>query len=169
MFARTAWLVLFCVGCSQMPTASRTNRSIAIADSRSPITAERHDLVLRALAMSKLPYKWGGDDPRRGFDCSAFVRWVYRESAGFELPRTAAEQARATSAVPSTQLLPGDLVFFNTGEREFSHVGIYLGNGRFVHAPSAGGQIRIDRIHQPYWLNRFDGARRLRALDRTNA
>jgi cell wall-associated NlpC family hydrolase len=152
-----------------MPTASRAYRSVEIADSRSPVTPERGDVVMRALAMSELPYKYGGDDPRRGFDCSAFVRWVYRESAGFELPRTAAEQARAASIVASTQLLPGDLVFFNTGAREYSHVGIYLGRGRFVHAPSAGARIRIDKINQPYWMSRFDGARRVRGLDRSPA
>ncbi len=118
------------------------------------------ELALRALAHLGVPYRFGGDDPVRGFDCSGLVRFVFREVFGIELPRRSDEIGRAGSAIERERLQPGDLVFFNTLGRAFSHVGIYIGDGRFVHAPARRGQVRVDAIDGGYWSARFNGARR---------
>lgn len=118
------------------------------------------DIALRALAYLGVPYRYGGDDPSRGFDCSGLVRHVFRDALGVELPRRSDEIGRAGRAVDRERLQPGDLVFFNTLGRAFSHVGIYIGDGRFVHAPARRGQVRVDALDERYWSARFDGARR---------
>lgn len=119
------------------------------------------ELVLRALGLLGVNYRWGGNTPDDGLDCSGLVRHVFREAIGLVLPRRAEEMGRAGSQIAPHQLKPGDLVFFNTLRRTFSHVGIYIGNDQFVHAPSTGGVVRVDNMNAQYWLNRFDGARRL--------
>ncbi len=119
------------------------------------------DIAVRALAHLGVPYRFGGDDPSRGFDCSGLVRHVYRDALGVDLPRRSEEIGRAGRAVERERLQPGDLVFFNTQGSAFSHVGIYIGDGRFVHAPAGRGHVRIDALHERYWARRFDGARRL--------
>lgn len=118
------------------------------------------DIALRALAHLGVPYRHGGDDPSRGFDCSGLVRYVFRNALGVELPRRSDEIGRAGRAVDRDRLQPGDLVFFNTLGRAFSHVGIYVGDGRFVHAPARRGQVRVDSLDERFWSARFDGARR---------
>ena len=118
-------------------------------------------LVSRALGLLGVPYKWGGDAPESGLDCSGLVRHVFEDAAGMVLPRRAIEMSRAGAPVGRTELQPGDLVFFNTLRRAFSHVGIYIGDGRFVHAPSAGGKVRVEKISGGYWASRFNGGRRL--------
>ncbi|MFY7857621.1 MAG: C40 family peptidase [Rubrivivax sp.] len=120
------------------------------------------DLVLSAMNYLGVPYRRGGSVAEEGFDCSGFTRHVFETSLGIVLPRRAAEQARkpGLQSVPKDQLAPGDLVFFNTMRRAFSHVGIYIGEGRFIHAPRAGGEVRIERIDARYWTTRFNGARR---------
>jgi len=125
------------------------------------------DLALSAIALVGSPYRSGGEDPVTGFDCSGLVRYAARVSLGMQLPRRAEEISRSGRAVPATQLQPGDLVFFNTLGRPYSHVGVYLGNERFVHAPTQRGQVRIEAMSQPYWRQRFDGARRLLPIDET--
>ncbi|HVJ61010.1 MAG TPA: C40 family peptidase [Burkholderiaceae bacterium] len=109
------------------------------------------------------PYRWGGEDPVGGFDCSGLVRHAYRRGAGLELPRRAEEMARVGSAVPTDALTPGDLVFFNTLGRPNSHVAIYIGDGRFVHAPAVRGVVRVEAMGERYWDSRFNGARRVLA------
>ena len=118
------------------------------------------EVAVRAMSMIGVPYRWGGNSPKAGFDCSGLVRYVYREALGVELPRVAAAMGRQGVKVQRTQLRPGDLVFFNTQRRRFSHVGIYVGKGRFVHAPSAGKSIRLAKLNNPYWRKRYNGARR---------
>jgi cell wall-associated NlpC family hydrolase len=103
----------------------------------------------------------GGGSPRAGFDCSGLVVYAFRSAIGWELPRPALELAALGRAVRIEELRAGDLVFFNTLRRAYSHVGIYLGGGRFVHAPSSGGVVRIEELAQDYWHKRFDGARRI--------
>ncbi|OZI60962.1 C40 family peptidase [Bordetella genomosp. 11] len=106
-------------------------------------------------------YRWGGDDPDTGFDCSGLVSFIYREVAGMELPRRARDQRAEGHAVKTAQLQPGDLVFFGTHRRnQTSHVGIYIGNNEFVHAPTRGERVRIDTLDSAYWAKRFTGARR---------
>jgi hypothetical protein len=121
------------------------------------------DLVVRALSLLGVNYKFGGNTPETGLDCSGLVRYVFHEAAGLILPRRAEEISRAGEAIGREQLRPGDLVFFNTLRRTFSHVGIYIGDGRFVHAPSAGGEVRVESLSASYWRRRFNGARRMLA------
>jgi cell wall-associated NlpC family hydrolase len=119
------------------------------------------DVVLHALGFIGVPYRMGGSSVESGLDCSAFVRLVYKQITGLALPRSAAEQAAATRSIERSELQPGDLVFFNTLRRSFSHVGIYIGEGRFVHSPRTGGQVRVESMNIPYWQTRFNGARRV--------
>jgi cell wall-associated NlpC family hydrolase len=107
------------------------------------------------------PYRAGGSSPDAGFDCSGLVQYVYGRGAGVVLPRTTREMSRLGRAVGADDLQPGDLVFFNTLRRPYSHVGIYLGDHRFVHAPTARGSVEIVDMRRRYWQSRFDGARRL--------
>jgi len=121
------------------------------------------ELSMHALSYIGINYRHGGESPETGFDCSGLVRYVFRESIGLSLPRTARDMSRVGESVRSGELQPGDLVFFNTLRRGFSHVGIYLGEHRFVHAPSTGGQVRIEDMRGRYWVKRFSGARRMPA------
>jgi cell wall-associated NlpC family hydrolase len=120
------------------------------------------DMVITALNFLGVPYRRGGNTPDGGFDCSGFTRQVFETSLGLVLPRRADEQAKARGlvAVKRDELQPGDLVFFNTLRRTFSHVGIYVGEGRFIHAPKPGGEVRVESMNFAYWAKRFTGARR---------
>lgn len=122
-------------------------------------------VVDRALGYLGVPYRFGGNNPQSGFDCSGLVTHVYRETLGMVLPRTARQLATVGSAVSREDLRPGDLVFFNTRGAPNSHVGIYLGDSRFIHAPRARTLVRIDRIDDPGYRNRYEGARRLDPLE----
>jgi len=127
---------------------------------------ERTQPLLKALSLLGTPYKLGGNSPDQGLDCSGFVRHVYKESAGIHLPRTAREMSREGLSIGADELRPGDLVFFNTRKRPFSHVGIYAGEGRFLHASSRSARkVTISRMDASYWASRFNGARRVLALD----
>jgi hypothetical protein len=119
------------------------------------------NLVEHAMGLLGVPYKRGGTSADTGFDCSGFIRSIYEKSAGLLLPRSAAQQAAVTEKIQRTDLKPGDLVFFNTMRRTFSHVGLYLGQGKFIHAPKPGAQVRIEDMGVRYWTRRFDGARRV--------
>ena len=116
--------------------------------------------MLRALALVNAPYRYGGRTPA-GFDCSGFVGYVFAETAGVALPRRSEEISRLGESLSADQLAAGDLVFFNTLGRPYSHVGIYVGDGRFIHAPARRGRVRVESIADPYWAVRFNGARRL--------
>lgn len=119
------------------------------------------DLALYALGLIGVDYKYGGSSPERGLDCSGLVRYVFQEAVGVTLPRTSREMARLGGRVAPGDLRAGDLVFFNTRSLPFSHVGIYLGDHRFIHAPHGGGEVEIVALTQHYWQQRYDGARRL--------
>lgn len=122
---------------------------------------QAQEVVLRALSFIGVRYKWGGTSPDTGFDCSGLIRYVYGQVTGQALPYNAQEMSRVGETVDRSELRAGDLVFFNTLRRPFSHVGIYLGDSRFVHAPSRGGQVEIVDMSNRYWKNRYNGARRL--------
>ena len=107
------------------------------------------------------PYKYGGYSPKTGFDCSGFVDYVFRHSAHVSLPHNAHKISRHGFPVRSTQLREGDLVFYDTNHSAYSHVGIYLGNGRFIHAPSSGGRVRMENMRKAYWKKHYSGARRI--------
>ena len=128
------------------------------------VTDHASDLVVNAMGFLGVPYRRGGNSAETGFDCSGFVRAMYQSTLGLVLPRRANEQAAATQKIDKQDLQPGDLVFFNTMRRAFSHVGIYVGEGKFIHSPKPGARVRVESMGQGYWQHRFDGARRVLGL-----
>lgn len=165
-------------GCSSTPRSAKSARSPsaptvvsmpwatpsapagrAFVDPAAPALAE--EVVLSALSLLGVPYRWGGSNPTEGLDCSGLVQWVYRGSANLVLPRRSDDMMAHGQPVPAESLRSGDLVFFNTLQRTGSHVGIYIGQGRFIHAPNSRGVVRIESLAQGYWASRYDGARRL--------
>lgn len=130
---------------------------------RNTATDLASELVLSAMNFLGVPYRRGGNSEETGFDCSGFTRHVFENSVGLILPRRASEQARSPQLIPvqqQTELKPGDLVFFNTLRQTFSHVGIYIGDNKFIHSPRAGGHVRVEDMRQAYWQQRYNGARR---------
>jgi cell wall-associated NlpC family hydrolase len=132
-----------------------------IDEVRTRVADRTSDLVVTAMGFLGVPYRRGGTDAEKGFDCSGFVRSMYERTVGLVLPRVAKDQAAATQPIDKRDLQPGDLVFFNTMKRAFSHVGIYIGEGKFIHSPKPGAHVRVEDMGQKYWQRRFDGARRV--------
>ena len=124
-------------------------------------TSNAQDLILKGLQLVGINYRRGGTSEANGVDCSGFVQLVYKDAVGLLLPRTAREQSEVGSVVDKSELKPGDLVFFNTMRRAFSHVGIYLGDNRFLHSPRTGAEVRVEDMSQGYWVKRYNGARRV--------
>lgn len=118
-------------------------------------------MLFQVLTSVGVDYKYGGASHTTGFDCSGLVLHVYREGYGVNLPRTSFGQAQVGRPVSGEELMPGDLVFYNTLNRPYSHVGIYLGDGRFIHAPKTGSAVRIENLNSAYWTKRWNGARRI--------
>ena len=118
-------------------------------------------LISDALGLVGLRYRRGGTDAESGFDCSGFVGYLFRERLGLDLPRTSRDISRTGEPVEKSELEPGDLVFFNTMRRTFSHVGIYLGNNQFVHSPRSGRGVSVEDMTDRYWSKRYNGARRV--------
>lgn len=131
------------------------------SQAEAPVKSKSDDMLMSALSLIGVKYRFGGNTPETGLDCSGFVRYVVSQSLGMVLPRSAAEIAGVGKMVGMNELQPGDLVFFNTMRRTFSHVGIYLGDGKFIHSPRAGKSVQVVSISDSYWVKRFDGARRL--------
>ena len=149
------------------PGDDAADETAAAASALRPSLAERarekaSDMVLTAMGFIGVPYRRGGSSETAGFDCSGFTRHIFDMSLGLLLPRRVDEQAKAPGlmAVKRDDLQPGDLVFFNTLKRTFSHVGIYIGDGKFIHAPRPGGEVRVEDMGFAYWKKRFTGARR---------
>ena len=147
----------------ELETGQETHTSLQsrILSRVSSFTDRATQLAIEAMSLIGIHYKRGGTSPQNGLDCSGLVRYVFREANGTELPRTSAEMSKLGEQVDKSQLQPGDLVFFNTLKRTFSHVGIYLGDNKFIHAPSSGGAVRIENMDLAYWKARFNGARRI--------
>ena len=125
-------------------------------------SAPPEDIPIYAVSLVGSPYRLGGTSPETGLDCSGFVGHVFRQAAGVILPRDSRAISEAAQPLEQAELQPGDLVFFNTLNRAFSHVGIYLGEDRFVHATSSRtGSVMVSSLHDRYWRERFDGARRV--------
>ena len=141
-----------------LPTTQQVESNTVVQQMRDTAS----DLVMQAMNFLGVPYRLGGNSVEQGFDCSGFTRHVFENSLGLVLPRRADQQARHGSllSVKREELKPGDLVFFNTMRRAFSHVGIYVGEGKFIHAPRTGGEVRVEDMRQAYWSKRFNGARR---------
>lgn len=121
----------------------------------------REEISIEAMSLIGIPYRWGGNTPDSGFDCSGLVRYVVGRAADVNLPRTTADISHRGESIEPDEIAPGDLIFFNTTGRAHSHVGIYVGKLRFVNAPSTGGTVRLDYLTNPYWAKRFDGIRRV--------
>ena len=136
-------------------------RIVATVATIGSVFERTHNLVLNAMGFMGIPYKFGGSTPEAGFDCSGFVQYVVRQAAGLVLPRSSFDQIRLGTSVTRDELQPGDLVFFNTMRATASHVGIYIGENRFIHAPSTGKTVEIVDFNNKYWQARYDGARRL--------
>jgi hypothetical protein len=173
---RRLWLplliVVFLAACSSAPQqVSRSASSSTTANAlrtRPPgfpnfvdHSIGREEISIQAMGLVGIPYRWGGNTPDSGFDCSGLVKYVLARSASVDLPRTTAEMSERGQSIDPDEIAAGDLVFFNTTGRPHSHVGIYVGNLRFVNAPSTGGTVRLDFLTNPYWARRFDGIRRM--------
>ncbi len=131
-----------------------------LSSAKDKASGQATGLITQAMDLLGVPYRKGGNTEASGFDCSGFVRHLYEKSVGQLLPRRAEEQARSTETIDRSELKPGDLVFFNTMKRAFSHVGIYVGDGKFIHAPRTGKTVKVDDMRSAYWQKRFNGARR---------
>ena len=133
----------------------------AESSSRNGPDTQLNGLVAHALLALGTPYRFGGKSPVTGFDCSGLITHVFAQAWGLALPHGVQAQSRIGVRVRIRELEPGDLVFYNTRNRPYSHVGIYLGEGRFIHAPRPGQRVRTDSLESPYWRARFNGARRV--------
>jgi cell wall-associated NlpC family hydrolase len=159
--------LIFCSACSATsPVRAQepplpVQEPVVVTQRTQPTSGGMPDLVLFAMGFFGANYKYGGNTPESGFDCSGFVRHVFKQAAGLLLPRSSYEISHSGTQIDSGELLPGDLVFFNTLKRAFSHVGIYVGEGRFIHSPRLGKTVEISSMNETYWRNKFDGARRM--------
>ncbi|AXK65651.1 C40 family peptidase [Burkholderia sp. IDO3] len=166
-------VVSLLAACSSVPpqSASRTSGMKITTPRAFPAPANfpkfvdhsvgQEEISIQAMSLVGVPYRWGGNTPTSGFDCSGLVRYVLGRAADVNLPRTTADMSSRGMSIDPDQVAPGDLIFFNTTGRPHSHVGIYVGKLRFVNAPSTGGTVRLDYLTNPYWAKRFDGIRRV--------
>ena len=148
-------------------TAARSftdTATTSVMDAAATALHSAQDLASAALDLIGIRYKWGGNTPETGLDCSGLVRYVFQQVTGVTLPRTAKDMSRLGAQVAVSDLQPGDLVFFNTRRFAFSHVGIYLGDNQFVHAPRRGREVEIATLDSNFWQRRFDGARRMAGI-----
>lgn len=152
-------LLASCAGPREISRNVDTNEAPITAPPERANRAE--ELVFYALAFLDVKYRYGGTDPQNGWDCSGFVSHVFKNAAGVTLPRTSAAMSARGEPIGRAELQPGDLVFFNTLKRAYSHVGIYIGDNRFVHAPSRGKSVQISAMDSAYWTQRFNGGRRI--------
>ena len=162
---------LFLIGFINLMLAGCASQSVLLPEAETeppaataPVvhaTDSASSVAMQALAYLGTPYRMGGLSPRSGFDCSGLVVYAYRKGAGLKLPRDTFDLSHVGEPVARAALKPGDLVFYNTQRRAYSHVGIYLGEGRFIHAPSSGGEVRVENLHASYWMRRYSGARRI--------
>lgn len=169
---RRRYAIVLFAACMAAVTAPAAAQQEAVRSLPNPATAtvksaaatalhSARDLASAALDLIGIRYKWGGDSPETGLDCSGLVRYVFQQVTGASLPRTAKDMSRVGTQVAVSDLQPGDLVFFNTRRFAFSHVGIYLGDNRFVHAPRRGREVEIATLDSGFWRQRFNGARRM--------
>ncbi len=127
--------------------------------------SKAQEVLINALSLTGIKYRYGGNSPDTGFDCSGFVRYVFMQATNLSLPPTARAISQLGRAVSKDKLQPGDLVFFNTLKSTFSHVGIYIGDNRFIHSPRAGGAVRVEDLNTAYWVKTYNGAKRVDTSD----
>jgi cell wall-associated NlpC family hydrolase len=157
----TTLLAIVLLALSGGSYATEQNKPVEELSLFERYTNSAQDLILKGLELVGVNYRRGGTNPDSGLDCSGFVQLVFKDAVGLILPRTAREQSRVGDNVDKTELKAGDLVFFNTMRHAFSHVGIYLGDNRFLHAPRSGAEVRVEDMRQSYWVSRYNGARRI--------
>lgn len=169
--ALAASSTLMVAGCGMLPSFTQSPAPVAgearppqpatppAAPAPSPIPEKAHEVVLYALGLMETGYRFGGKNPDAGLDCSGMVSYVYEKAAGLRLAGSAADIARRGQQVPAERLRPGDLVFFNTRNKPRSHVGIYIGEGRFVHAPNSNGRVRTESLTSGWFAARFEEGR----------
>mgnify|MGYP003335169248 FL=1 len=150
--------MLFLAGCSSF--GSKSNQA-KVTQFKQDTSVGTEGISIAAIGLVDVPYRYGGNTPKGGFDCSGLIVYVYNKAAGIKLPRTTQQMSTQGFSIENGPPAPGDLVFFNTTGEKYSHAGIYVGQGRFVHAPSAGGTVRLDYITSPYWAAKFTEARRI--------
>jgi cell wall-associated NlpC family hydrolase len=154
---------------STEPESTASSITSTATQMASSVTATVVDgtgsLIDNAMQLIGVRYRWGGNSPQTGLDCSGFVRYVFNDTFGFLLPRKSSQMSDVGTEISKTELKPGDLVFFNTMRRTFSHVGIYVGDNKFIHAPSRGKAIRVDDMTKAYWVKRYNGARRMDGVE----
>ena len=163
-FATTASLTLFMLllaGCSGLGTPVPVERETITQAAPRTASPKGNEIVMYAMGLIDTGYRFGGKNPQAGLDCSGMVSYIYNEATGLKVQGSAADIARKTRPIEQNSLRPGDLVYFNTRNKPFSHVGIYIGDARFVHAPSTNGKVRIDRLSDRYYAQRFETARTL--------
>ena len=159
---KTISAILIALCALAAPAWADETKAVQLPDSlMSRAVSNAESTLDLALDFIGVRYKRGGSSPETGFDCSGFVKYLYDETLGLVLPHNAKAIAQQGERVEKTELQPGDLVFFNTMRRAFSHVGIYLGNNQFIHAPRSGTRVRIEDMTDRYWSRRFNGARRI--------
>ncbi len=151
-------LTIFLASCGSI-SLTPEQAAPAASSRQAGLSRVGHEVTLYALGLVDTGYRFGGKNPDAGLDCSGMVSYVFGQAAGVNLKGNAADIARAGRPVKRGELRPGDLVFFNTRNAPFSHVGIYIGDNRFVHAPSTNGRVRIDQMNARYYAQRFDAAR----------
>lgn len=159
-------LALVSASCAAIEPSDHISPAEALTQSNTDPAQESwpdraREVLVNALSLTGVRYKYGGHSPETGFDCSGFVRYVFQQATSLSLPHNALAISRLGQKVPKDELKPGDLVFFNTLKRTFSHVGIYLGDNRFIHSPSTGGKVKIESMQDGYWAKRYNGAQRL--------
>ena len=162
---RAGYIAVFIAFCAAVPVQAAETDAGTVTPAAAPASRamQANDVLIRAISLVGTPYVWGGNTPESGFDCSGLVNYVFRDMLNLRLPRTSRElSALSAPAVAETGLATGDLVFFASGG-QVSHVGIYVGDGRFVHAPRTGGVVRMERLDGRYWQQRYAGARRVLA------
>ncbi|QRX83531.1 C40 family peptidase [Glaciimonas sp. PAMC28666] len=163
-------LKTFCVCCCALLLAAcgsggdniRRNPQVSNAYMNSHVAPSDtgNEIVIYSLGLIDTNYRFGGKNPEAGLDCSGMVTYVFKQAVGLTVTGSAAMIAQKGREVPKSELRPGDLVFFNTMHKAFSHVGIYIGDGRFINAPSTNGKVRIDRLENTYYAQRFESVRR---------
>ena len=153
-----------CIASAEKPATQEEVKS-NFTSTMNSIKSSTSELIVQALSFIGLNYKAGGNSPDTGFDCSGFVSHVFRQAAGIVLPHNAYQISQLGQKISKADLQPGDLVFYNTLKRTFSHVGIYIGDDKFIHSPSPGRAVEVVNMKDSYWRQRFEGARRITDID----
>jgi len=142
-------------------TTSKNGEGVTLIFLDQDDSSTTQSVLLSAMSLEGIKYQYGGSTPATGFDCSGLVNYVFHQAVDMRLPRTSRGLSRVGTSVAKNRLKTGDLVFFNTSKRAYSHVGIYVGDGKFIHAPRTGTFVRVDSMSNNYWKKRFDGAKRI--------